>query len=145
MAGATRGAGLLKSGTKGSLVASISRRLQGTKLGQHIRIGRFKAGPICPNGRQGAGVPGTTPRRETRRKAIKKTDHFGDGGGGGARVTPLIHYGLDTFHLARNALQAIAAGGNHITLRPGRGRDRKHRDNGGGEFPGFLGVLQNPD
>ena len=72
MAGPTGGAGLLESGAKGRLIADICRGLQGAKLGHHIAIGRFKAGPIGPDCRQGAGVPGTTPRRETRRKAIKK-------------------------------------------------------------------------
>jgi hypothetical protein len=141
MAGPTGGAGLLESGAKGRLIAGICRGLQGAKLGHHIAIGRFKAGTIGPDGRKGASIARAAPCRETRGEAIEKTNHLADCRSSCARITALIHHGLDAFHLPRDPLQAILPRGNDIALGQGRARQGQERSKNYGAFPKFHVIL----
>jgi hypothetical protein len=141
MAGPTGGAGLLESGAKGRLIADICRGLQGAKLGHHIAIGRFKAGTIGPDGRKGASIARAAPCRETRCEAIEKTNHLADRRSSWARITALIHHGLDAFHLPRDPLQAILPRGNDIALGQGRPRQGQKRSKNYGAFPKFHDTL----
>jgi hypothetical protein len=142
VARAAGGACLLEGGRKGSLITRIRRSLEGTQLRQHICIGSLKAGAVRPNGGQGARIACTTTGWETCGKAVKKPDHIADGRGSRARIPALINHGLDAFHLARDTLQAIPAGGNDIPLREGWGSqgDQGSKDNGA--FPKFHDMLR---